>query len=123
MAEEKPWLIVRYTFSDKEDGYKLREGDMLKFGKILFRVREIKILEEVYKRNSDRMKDKTTVNVQNADVSDNPNLGGTINIYHRALSNTANNMNNLVFNNKGDTLSNYSNDEERPGNLIIKSIK
>jgi hypothetical protein len=116
--EEKPWLIVRYTYTDSENGYKLHEGDLLKFGKILFRVREIKILSETAKYKADRLKDKTTGNVPHGDVSDNHNLeGGTINIYHRAMSNTQ------FQKRHGDTLSQYSNDEERAGNLIIKTVK
>lgn len=116
--EEKPWLIVRYTYHESENGYKLHEGDLLKFGKILFKVREIKILSENSKYSVDKLglKDKTNGNVPQADVSQNLE-GGTINIYHRAMSNTH------FQKRQGDTLSQYSNEEERAGNLIMKTVK
>jgi hypothetical protein len=30
---DKPWLITKYSFSNNNIGFKLHEGDVIKFGK------------------------------------------------------------------------------------------
>lgn len=45
-CEDKPWIILGHTqFRDKL-GYKLREGDYIKLGKVIFKIKEMKVDDE-----------------------------------------------------------------------------
>ena len=41
--EEKPWMIIRHTYSRDKIGYKLKEGDFIRLGKVVFKIKEIQI--------------------------------------------------------------------------------
>jgi len=60
---DKPWLITRHSFSTNNIGFKLHEGDMIKLGKIVFKVKEISIEDESMKlvNNKDKLKDRTVI--------------------------------------------------------------
>jgi hypothetical protein len=36
------WIVIRHTYFKDEFGYKLREGDVIKFGKVIFRVCQVR---------------------------------------------------------------------------------
>lgn len=40
--DEKNWLVIKNMFTLEKYGYKLREGDIIKLGKVLFKIRELK---------------------------------------------------------------------------------
>jgi hypothetical protein len=87
IGEDKPWLIIRYCFSDCDKGYKIKLGDYLKFGKIVFKIREIKIeyngcSEYIQKIKEDK---QNKLNNRGKDYS---NLlgGGSINVFRRNLT-------------------------------------
>lgn len=58
---EKPWLINKHSYSKNNMGFKLHEGDVIKLGKIVFKVKEISILDESRKfvNNKDKLRDRT----------------------------------------------------------------
>lgn len=60
-ATDKPWLITRHSFSKNNVGFKLHEGDVLKLGKIVFKVKEISIEDQTRKivNYKDKLKDRT----------------------------------------------------------------
>jgi hypothetical protein len=40
--DERLWIVIKSTFYDNKYGHRLREGDKIKLGKIMFKVREMK---------------------------------------------------------------------------------
>lgn len=78
---EKPWLITRHTFSKNNIGFKLHENDYLKLGKIIFKVKEIKIKKEKICQ-SQELKDRTSIdhipkdnfNIDNGNNDNSDNL-------------------------------------------------
>lgn len=91
VEDEKPWMIIRYTFPSDSNGYRIKEGDYLKFGKIIFKAREIKI-QETQKPfiETNRNRDRTmNLHNDNTDINHNNNYnleGGTTNIFRRGLN-------------------------------------
>lgn len=63
---EKPWLITRHSYSKNNIGFKLQEGDVLKLGKIIFKVKEIRIKQDQINEKrknilSDKLRDRTLI--------------------------------------------------------------
>lgn len=52
--EDRAWLIVRHSYFKDKKGYKIREGDIMKLGKVMFKVKEVKIKENFAERIKDR---------------------------------------------------------------------
>lgn len=78
---DNPWLIIRHTHFPQNKGYKIREGNILKLGKVIFKVKEINIKDK-YMNNIEQLKDRTIADqginrgdedyrAQNNNVSDN----------------------------------------------------
>jgi hypothetical protein len=40
--DEKLWIVIKSTNFDDEKGYRLREGNIIKLGKLMFKVKELK---------------------------------------------------------------------------------
>jgi hypothetical protein len=66
--DEKVWMVIKSSCFKEGIGYRLREGDYIKLGKVIFKVREIQIDESLkdkrdkkplLKKTSGFMKDKT----------------------------------------------------------------
>ena len=96
--QEKPYLTIRHTFKNEESfksGLKLKEGYILKFGKMSLIVKEIKALSminnEYNNLNNSRAKEKT--------ICDNLNDENIINNYNsnNQLALNRNNYNNNVY--------------------------
>lgn len=53
--DERSWIVIRNTYFEKENsGYKLREGDIIKLGKVMFKVREVKVDEKLKKSKNEK---------------------------------------------------------------------
>jgi pSer/pThr/pTyr-binding forkhead associated (FHA) protein len=61
--EERGWLVVRNTHFKNKQGYKLKEGDVIKFGKVSFRVNELRTVKKPQDNNN-----KAEVKENNGDV-------------------------------------------------------
>lgn len=86
--DEKCWIVIKNTAFKDKIGYRLREGDVIKLGKVVFKIKEIRVDEkpknsEANQNNLQYLKDKT--------VADNNN---------RELENINNPPDNLYENNK-----------------------
>lgn len=95
--EDKPWIVVRHTFHEHRYGYKIKENDILKFGKIIFKVREIKI-QETGKQLINKLKEKQQITYYqhdntHTDMQNNQFEGGTINIFRRGMASSITNLN------------------------------
>ena len=51
MAEETPFIIIRPSFSTFNQGFKLREGDVMKLGKQAYKIKEMK-LSQLFKERT-----------------------------------------------------------------------
>jgi hypothetical protein len=40
--DEKSWIVIKNMYTTDKEGYRLREGDVIKLGKVMFKVREMK---------------------------------------------------------------------------------
>jgi hypothetical protein len=91
----KPWLVTRYSYSNNELGFKLHEGDYIKIGKVIFKVKEIYIMNNRI-NNKEKLYDRTFIDPLRENVSEN--------IRERV------NPNNLFTNNNiGNFQGNYNN--------------
>ena len=63
--KKSEWLIIKNTFpSEKTRGYKLRENDYIKFGKIVFLIKKVQLLETNIKEISkDLIKKSSIMNI------------------------------------------------------------
>ncbi len=87
---EKPWLITRHSHSRNNIGFKLHEGDFIKLGKIIFKIKEIRIKQnKIRYKNITQEKDKLRVD---RTLNDNNNINNL-------------NYNNLNYNNANDDYS------------------
>jgi hypothetical protein len=67
-VDEKPWMIIRHTGFNNRTGYKMREGDLIRLGKSMFRVLETRVKDTGPKT----MKQHTVAdNLHNNRVSNN----------------------------------------------------
>ena len=49
--DDIPWIISRYVFDGQgEHGYRIHEGDLLKMGKFILKVRQIRLKSEVMQK-------------------------------------------------------------------------
>ena len=129
---EKPWLIIRHTFSKNNIGFKLHENDYLKLGKIIFKIKEIKIKKEKLCQNK-KLKDRTSIdhipkynfNLENGNNDNSYNL--------RALNFNSNFLNitnntNLRLHQSNDflikpTINKFNISNENVEKLILKENK
>ena len=57
--DDIPWIISRYVFDGQgEHGYRIHEGDLLKMGKFILKVRQIRLKSEVMQKTMIENKDK-----------------------------------------------------------------
>jgi hypothetical protein len=66
--DEKPWLIIRHTGFVNKSGYKLKENDIIRLGKSMFRVLEIHLKKGRRDRNGGTIAEPNT-NMQYRDES------------------------------------------------------
>ena len=45
VADDMPFIIIRPTFSTFNEGFRLREGDLMKLGKQAYKIKEMKLKE------------------------------------------------------------------------------
>jgi hypothetical protein len=81
--DEKPWLIIRHTGFVGKTGYKIRENDILRLGKSMFKVLEIHIKKErkqkqhgtVAEPNTNLPRDDANVPLDGSGLDDQYNTG------------------------------------------------
>lgn len=95
---EKMFVSIKHTFQHKTgmSGLKLKEGDCLKFGKILFKCKEIKIINSAGPDcNLSKLKEKTL-----GDNYQDDNIEGGGNFDSDVIRETNSNLNLLLLQNK-----------------------
>lgn len=69
--DDIPWIISRYVFENENDhGYHIHEGDLLKLGKFILKVRQIRLKKESLAKTMIDNKDKYT-KYEDEDISKN----------------------------------------------------
>ena len=121
----KPWLVARHTYSNNDYGFKLHEGDYLKLGKIIFKVKEIYILNPKINNKEkctfvDPFKENVSENARGNNPNNlfsNTNYNQPVNVY------TDINLRNVYTNeiNREQNAHRRSNPEENK--LIMKENK
>jgi hypothetical protein len=130
---DKPWMVIKQTFYENDEGYKLKEGDFIKFGKILFRVREIKIKDSPMKlvnnNQTAKLKDRTFGdnllhnNLPNISAL-SPNLNHINNLNSVNINNNTNTIKQLLRNGEPNTgMVENLNNEETLTPLILNDNK
>ena len=61
--DDKIWIVVKTTNFKENEGYRLRDGDIIKLGKVIFKVKEIKVDQ----KNKNCKKEKTNIEILNKD--------------------------------------------------------
>ena len=67
--DEKMWIVIRNTQFKENEGYRLRDGDLMKLGKVIFKVKEIKVESS----NKRRHENKFPQNLNSASSINNNN--------------------------------------------------
>jgi hypothetical protein len=65
--EEKGWMVVRNTYFKDKRGYRLKEGDVIKFGKVSFHVKELKTEKKSDNNIPSQAKDNIIESINNAE--------------------------------------------------------
>jgi len=134
---DKPWLITRHSHSKNNVGFKLHEGDIIKFGKIIFKVKEISVQDEKSKiMNKDKLKDRTLLdNINlNKNQHENAHYDNSYNIRIQSGLNVLNQTNQLLGNINNNNLNtglrnantndfNSKPSEDRLGNTNLENVE
>jgi hypothetical protein len=64
--DDLPYIIIRPYFSTFNQGYKLREGDVIRLGKQLYKIKELKLKDSLKERERTLLFDKCDTNVEKA---------------------------------------------------------
>jgi len=69
--EEKPWIIIRHTSFSNKYGYRLKVGNIIRFGKSIFKITELKSKDKRLKKEKLTITDLNKEDHQVADYTDN----------------------------------------------------
>ena len=67
--DDKIWIVIRNTNFKENEGYRLRDGDIIKLGKVIFKVKEIKV--EAKHKLKNKSENKIPVNNVNLNKNNN----------------------------------------------------
>lgn len=56
--DEKSWLVIRHSFNKNKYGYKVKEGDFIKIGKVIFKIKESKVSNRLTVMKITQLKEK-----------------------------------------------------------------
>ena len=125
-----PWIISKYVFeNNREQGYKLHQGDLFKLGKYILKVKEIGIEEDkkiIFDRKNTQKNSKSknitinnlsqiplNSNQQEEDYARVLNLNNNNNLRANNNNNHDNNDNNNININENENNQNINNEEEK----------
>jgi hypothetical protein len=82
--DDKMWIVIKNTQFSENEGYRLRDGDIIKLGKVIFKVKEIKV-DQKTRLKPDKMNKTNMINTM---IANNNNL-----IKDRTIADIRNNNN------------------------------
>ena len=119
-VDKVPWIILKYSFeNNREHGYKMHMGDILKLGKYILKVKEIGIENKKHifdRKNTQKFIKNKMISFSNINNNNNNNLSSIPLNQSQQEENNYINFLNLNFNNN----SNKSDNLENKNNIIIK---
>lgn len=66
--DERMWMVIRNTNFKENEGYRLRDGDYMKLGKVIFKVKEIKVDSITKKKNTIKNQQNNSFNNRKNDL-------------------------------------------------------
>lgn len=137
--DDKMWIVIRNTSFTENEGYRLRDGDVIKLGKVIFKVKEIKVDQKskikqdkkinkaASSNNNNLIKDRTIADLRNnnqssnrhgiefaSEMVNNPQGPGSNNNLNQNNKNNSTNNNhdkNLSVNNKNQSGNNLKSED------------
>ena len=132
--DDKMWIVIHNTHFDENEGYRLREGDIIKLGKVIFKVKEIKV-DQKTKIKSDKnlkgngihnsnnlLKDRTVADFRNINqFSNRPGVEFAAELINNPIG-SINNINKNINKNSNNNLALKSNSNCNLNNDIKNNL-
>jgi len=111
--DDKMWIVIKNTNFTENEGYRLRDGDVIKLGKVIFKVKEIKVDQKTKVKQ-----DKVNKTVGNSIINNNMN---NIIMKDRTIADIRNN-NQASNRQQIDFAQEINNNASNNNNISIKKI-